>query len=95
MPKPRWRASFNNSGPASENDSRNLENRQNLGGLTQFPLVQYGCCVEVVSPEEFNAKVPGCRADSYFDIRDVCDRYFPNDGKTAERVVAAIEQELR
>ena len=69
--------------------------RQALGGLERFPLVDYGCAVEVGSPEEFLAKVPACGSDPYLDIMGLCSRHFPNDGKNAELVLAAIQAELR
>ncbi|MDO8590904.1 MAG: hypothetical protein Q7R65_02910 [bacterium] len=61
-----------------------------LGGLERFPLVDYGCAVEVSTANEFIAITS--------EQRDMvcarCKEVFPNDGKNIERVVAAIEKEF-
>ena len=68
--------------------------REALGGLERFPLVDFGCAVEVQTPEEF-LKVLGQDPDEYEAQVRRCKETYKNDGNNTERVVAAIESELR
>ncbi|MBI2476241.1 MAG: hypothetical protein HYV67_03285 [Candidatus Taylorbacteria bacterium] len=61
-----------------------------LGGLERFPLVDYGCALEVSTAEEFLAIEPETRDK----VAERCRQVFPN-GKAAKRVVGAIKAELR
>lgn len=61
-----------------------------LGGLEHFPLVDYGCAIEVSTPEEFLAITPETR-DA---VRARCREVLPNDGNNTARVVDAIELEF-
>lgn len=70
--------------------------REALGGLTRFPLVERGCAMEVSSPEEFIERVVLDDASSALgEVLHACDEHYHLDGRNTERVVAAIEAELR
>lgn len=68
--------------------------RKHLGGLEQYPLVQYGAVIEVETPEEFLYRVPRPGTSEYQATRDIINRRLQCDGKNTERVVQVIEQYL-
>lgn len=67
--------------------------RQALGGLERFPLVDYGCAVEVETPEQFQ-EILLDGPTIYRDRIRRCQTAFPCDGKNTDRVVSALEAEL-
>lgn len=68
--------------------------RKHLGGLEQYPLVQYDAVFEIETPKEFLDHIPLPETPWYRATRGIISQKLRCDGKNTERVVQVIERYL-